>query len=104
MQARSPAEPSLQTTPISGLASPHPFGVGQGVVLRGGEHVVVHVQALSFSEPHWLPLKVVPAGHTLAVGSAPHSAGGHGEYETVPWLSSRQAHVEPASPLPPTRQ
>ena len=68
-------EPSAHTTPISGFGPQ--ASAAHGVVLRGGTQLVVHLHGPSFSEPHWFPLNVVPAGHTVDGGSAPHSVGSH---------------------------
>lgn len=76
MQTRSPVEPSLQMTPISGFG-PQPSASGHGVVLGGGTQALRQMQAPSFSLPQFEPLYVVPDGHTLASGFAPHSVSAH---------------------------
>lgn len=55
MQTSSPFEPSLQTTPISGIG-PHPSVLGHGVVLGGGTHALRQTHAASFSLPQVEPL------------------------------------------------
>ena len=98
MHSRSPVDPSLQMTPISGFAW-HCVGSVHGVVLFGGTHAECHAQPCSFSFPHCAPLKTVPAGQMLASGFAPHFDSGHGANETVPSGSgSLQPQLPPPAP------
>jgi len=91
--AMPPLLPSLQMTPIVRTGCPEqPSAWGQGVVMRGGTHTVVHAQAALFSLPQYCEDCTVLAGHSTA-GFAGHSASAHGRKLTlVPADSSDQVH------------
>ena len=84
----------MHITASAGTPSPHPFGSGHGVVLRGGVQVERQMHGPLFSLPHVAPRRSVPVGQTSISGFGAHSDAAHSRNETDPSGSgSLQPHV-----------